>query len=31
MEPAGLEKGIGIISAGSFKGPTHPQWQETPE
>ena len=25
MEPAGLEKGIGIISAGSFKDPTDPQ------
>ena len=31
MEPAGLEKGIGIISAGSFKDPTDPQWQGTPE
>jgi branched-chain amino acid transport system substrate-binding protein len=31
MEPAGLDKGIGIISAGSFKDPTDPQWQGTPE
>ena len=31
MQPAGLEKGIGIISAGSFKDPTDPQWQGTPE
>jgi branched-chain amino acid transport system substrate-binding protein len=31
MEPAGLEKGIGIISAGSFKDPTDPQWQGSPE
>ena len=31
MEPAGLEKGLGIISAGSFKDPTDPQWQSTPE
>ena len=31
MEPAELEKGIGIISAGSFKDPTDPQWQGTPE
>ena len=31
MEPAGLEKGIGIISAGWFKDPTDPQWQGSPE
>ena len=31
MEPAGLEKGIGIISAGYVKDPTDPQWQGTPE
>jgi len=28
-EPAGLEKGVGIISAGYLKDPT--QWQDTPE
>jgi branched-chain amino acid transport system substrate-binding protein len=31
MKPAGLEKGIGIISAAYTKDPTDPQWQETPE
>ena len=31
MQPAGPEKGIGIISAASFKDPTDPQWQGTPE
>ena len=31
MRPAGLEKGIGIISAGYLKDPTDPQWQDTPE
>ena len=31
MEPADSQKGIGIISAGSFKDPTDPQWQGTPE
>ena len=29
--PPGLEKGIGIISAGYLKDPTDPQWQDTPE
>jgi len=31
MQPAGLEKGIGIISAGYLKDPTDRQWQNTPE
>ena len=31
MKPAGLEKGIGIISAGYLKDPTDPQWMNTPE
>jgi branched-chain amino acid transport system substrate-binding protein len=31
MKPAGLEKGIGTISAAHVKDPTDPQWQETPE
>ena len=31
MKPAGLEKGVGIISATFFKDPTDPQWQNTPE
>src|SRR5215831_13759058 len=31
MQPAGLEKALGIISAGFDKDPTDPQWQETPE
>jgi branched-chain amino acid transport system substrate-binding protein len=31
MQPAGLEKGIGIITAGYLKDPTDPQWQNTPE
>src|SRR5262249_16482179 len=31
MQPAGLEKGVGIISAGYLKDPTDPQWQDTPE
>jgi branched-chain amino acid transport system substrate-binding protein len=31
MKPAGLEKGVGIISAGYFKDPTDPQWMNTPE
>ena len=31
MQPAGLEKGVGIISAGYIKDPTDPQWQDTPE
>ncbi len=31
MQPAGPEKGIGIISAGYNKEPTDPQWQGTPE
>jgi branched-chain amino acid transport system substrate-binding protein len=31
MKPAGLEKGVGIISATYIKDPTDPQWQNTPE
>src|SRR5271170_6021708 len=31
MKPAGLEKGVGIISAAYTKDPTDPQWQDTPE
>jgi branched-chain amino acid transport system substrate-binding protein len=31
MQPAGPEKGVGIISAGYGKEPTDPQWQSTPE
>jgi branched-chain amino acid transport system substrate-binding protein len=31
LQPAGLEKGIGIISGGYFKDPTDPQWRDTPE
>ncbi|MGO9630016.1 MAG: ABC transporter substrate-binding protein [Xanthobacteraceae bacterium] len=31
MQRAGLEKCIGIITAGYLKEPTDPQWQDTPE
>ena len=31
MQPAGLEKAVGIISTGFDKDPTDPQWQGTPE
>ncbi len=31
MRPAGLEKCIGIVTAGYLKEPTDPQWQDTPE
>src|ERR1700683_3720469 len=31
MKPAGLEKGVGIISATYVKDPTDPQWQGTTE
>jgi branched-chain amino acid transport system substrate-binding protein len=31
MQPAGPEKGVGIISAGYVKEPTDPQWHDTPE
>jgi branched-chain amino acid transport system substrate-binding protein len=31
MKSAGLEKGVGIISAAFVKDPTDPQWQDTPE
>jgi branched-chain amino acid transport system substrate-binding protein len=31
MKPAGLGKGVGVISATHVKDPTDPQWQDTPE
>jgi branched-chain amino acid transport system substrate-binding protein len=31
MKPAGLEKGVGVISAAYNKDPTDPQWQDAPE
>jgi branched-chain amino acid transport system substrate-binding protein len=31
MKPAGLEKGVGTISATSIKDPTDPRWRDTPE
>src|SRR5579883_220953 len=31
MKPAGLEKGVGTISATYIMDPTDPQWQDTPE
>ncbi len=31
MTPAGLENGVGIISAGYIKDPTDPQWQKGKE
>jgi branched-chain amino acid transport system substrate-binding protein len=31
MKPAGIEKGIGVISGAFNKDPTDPQWQDTPE
>jgi branched-chain amino acid transport system substrate-binding protein len=31
LKSAGMEKGIGIISAAYTKDPTDPQWQDTPE
>jgi branched-chain amino acid transport system substrate-binding protein len=31
MKPAGLEKGVGTISASSVKDPTDTQWRDTPE
>jgi branched-chain amino acid transport system substrate-binding protein len=31
MKPAGLEKGVGIISATFVKDPTDPQWQNSQE
>jgi branched-chain amino acid transport system substrate-binding protein len=31
MRPAGLEKSVGIITAGYYKEPTDPRWQDTPE
>jgi branched-chain amino acid transport system substrate-binding protein len=30
MKPAGLEKGVGIISATYIMDPTDPQWQDSP-
>jgi branched-chain amino acid transport system substrate-binding protein len=31
MKPAGLEKGVGVISATYIIDPTDPQWQNTPQ
>ncbi|HLI14025.1 MAG TPA: ABC transporter substrate-binding protein [Alphaproteobacteria bacterium] len=31
MQPAGLEKGVGVISSYYLKDPADPQWQSTPE
>jgi ABC-type branched-subunit amino acid transport system substrate-binding protein len=31
MQPAGAEKGVGVISSYYLKDPTDPQWQNTPE
>ena len=31
MEPAGVEKGLGVISSGYVKDPTDPQWHDTLE
>jgi branched-chain amino acid transport system substrate-binding protein len=31
MQPAGLEKGIGVISAGYLKDSTDSQWHDTPQ
>jgi branched-chain amino acid transport system substrate-binding protein len=31
MEPAGVEKGVGVISSGYVKDPTDPQWHDTLE
>ena len=31
MQPAGPEKGVGIVTAAYIKEPTDPQWQETSE
>jgi branched-chain amino acid transport system substrate-binding protein len=31
MQPAGPEKGVGIITAAYLKEPTDPQWENTPE
>jgi branched-chain amino acid transport system substrate-binding protein len=31
MEPAGVYKGVGVISSGYVKDPTDPQWHDTPE
>jgi branched-chain amino acid transport system substrate-binding protein len=31
MQPAGVEKAVGIISSYYLKDPTDPQWQNTPE
>jgi branched-chain amino acid transport system substrate-binding protein len=31
MEPAGREKGVGVISSSYTKDPTDPQWRDTPE
>lgn len=31
LEPAGLDKSVGLITALYMKDPTDPQWQDTPE
>lgn len=31
MEPAGLEKGVGVVSSQYAKDPTDPQWRDTSE
>ncbi len=31
LQPAGLDKAVGIITAAYLKEPTDPQWQNTPE
>lgn len=31
LQPAGLEKSVGIITAGYIKDPTDPQWQNDPD
>jgi branched-chain amino acid transport system substrate-binding protein len=31
MQPAGVEKAVGVISAAFLKEPTDPRWQDTPE
>ena len=31
MQPAGVERGIGIISTTYFKDPTDPQWRDDPD
>jgi branched-chain amino acid transport system substrate-binding protein len=31
MEPAGVHKGVGVISSAYVKDPTDPQWRDSPE